>query len=110
MSKFLKLKFIVGELTFSKSKYAGEYDVKKYVHRECFVNSNLIQHFGECGDVPCDGATGDNYSSCEGAFLKLSEEGVNVIDEICFREVPYDDVMDEMVSKGWGYVLSLIHI
>lgn len=111
MSKFLKLNFVKENFIVGKNGKTSklEHVSDGYEHLEMYLNADLISHFIECEDIPCDGSSrsDDDFSEIleTGTILWLSEDGIKAVDEICERFYESNMTSDYSTSKGANFVL-----
>lgn len=111
MSKFLKLNFVKENFIMGKTGKTSklEHVSDGYEHLEMYFNADLITHFMECEDIPCDGSShfDDDFSEIleTGTILWLSDDGVKAVDEICDRVYDTNITSGYSTSKGANFVL-----
>ena len=111
MSKFLKLNFVKENFIMRKTGKTSklEHMSDGYEHLEMYFNADLITHFIECEDIPCDGSSrcDDDFSEIleTGTILWLSDDGVKAVDEICERLYDANITSEYSTSKGANFVL-----
>lgn len=111
MSKFLKLNFVKENFIMRKTGKTSKLENMSdgYEHLEMYFNADLITHFIECEDIPCDGSSrcDDDFSEIleTGTILWLSDDGVKAVDEICERLYDANITSEYSTSKGANFVL-----